>query len=200
MKITTIDLIRHGEPVGGKKYRGQSDDPLSERGWQQMWDAVGEHGPWQRVATSPLSRCADFAHALGKKWQIPVSEDARLMELGFGEWEGKTPQELMEQDPETLLRFWRDPLHFHPVGAEPLPEFAARIRAVWHTLVKEYKGEHVLVVAHAGVIRMVVAYVLGMPIDHIFRIQVRNCAVTRIHIEGEGLATLPSLVFHDGSL
>jgi len=30
---TTIDLLRHGEPVGGKRYRGQIDDPLSEKGW-----------------------------------------------------------------------------------------------------------------------------------------------------------------------
>ena len=33
---TTIDLIRHGEPVGGSKYRGQTDDPLSEKGWAQI--------------------------------------------------------------------------------------------------------------------------------------------------------------------
>ncbi len=41
MKITTIDLMRHGEPIGGKKYRGQSNDPLSGKGWEQMWAAVG---------------------------------------------------------------------------------------------------------------------------------------------------------------
>ena len=37
MSDTVIDLIRHGEPVGGRRYRGHIDDPLSERGWQQMW-------------------------------------------------------------------------------------------------------------------------------------------------------------------
>ena len=90
--------MRHGEPVGGKKYRGQSDDPLSAEGWEQMRAAVGEHHPWQHIATSPLARCAAFSHELAEKWQIPVSEDKRLMELGFGEWEGKTPQQLMEND------------------------------------------------------------------------------------------------------
>ena len=35
--VTTIDLIRHGEPVGGRRYRGgRMDDPLSEKGWAQM--------------------------------------------------------------------------------------------------------------------------------------------------------------------
>ncbi|MHB1590203.1 MAG: histidine phosphatase family protein [Sulfuricella sp.] len=42
MKSTTIDLIRHGEPVGGRRYRGRTDDPLSEKGWNQMWTAVGD--------------------------------------------------------------------------------------------------------------------------------------------------------------
>jgi len=50
------------------------------------------------------------------------------------------------------------------------------------------------------VIRMIMAYVLGMPMDHIFRIQVSNSGITRIHIEGEGLTALPSLVFHNGVL
>lgn len=198
MRITTIDLMRHGEPVGGRKYRGHTDDPLSEEGLREMWEAVGDFHGWERVVTSPLARCATFAHALSGRRQIPVSEDARLMEIGFGEWEGKTPQELLERDPDLLLRFWRDPLNNHPPGAEPLADFAARITAVWHALTREYKGQHVLVVTHAGVIRMVMSYVLGMPLDHLFRIQVSNASITRIHIEWEGQVSFPSLVFHDG--
>ena len=46
--ITTIDLIRHGEPVGGKKFRGSTDDPLSELGWQQMTAAVASTTEWER--------------------------------------------------------------------------------------------------------------------------------------------------------
>ena len=36
---TTIDLLRHGEPVGGRMLRGSTDHPLSETGWQQVTDA-----------------------------------------------------------------------------------------------------------------------------------------------------------------
>ncbi len=114
---TTIDLIRHGEPVGGKRYRGQIDDPLSEKGWQQMWVAVGEHHPWDVIVTSTLSRCRDFAEALGERHGIPVETDARLMEIGFGEWEGRTAAELLAEDPQRLQRFWSDPLNHTPPGA-----------------------------------------------------------------------------------
>lgn len=87
---TIIDLIRHGEPVGGRRYRGGTDDPLSEKGWNQMWTAVENYHGWQQIISSPLSRCAAFANALSAKLVIPVSIDDRLAELGYGEWEGKT--------------------------------------------------------------------------------------------------------------
>ncbi|MEW6253578.1 MAG: histidine phosphatase family protein, partial [Planctomycetota bacterium] len=61
---TLIDLMRHGEPVGGRRYRGQVDDPLSEKGWAQMRAAVGEAAPWHHVVSSPLLRCREFAETL----------------------------------------------------------------------------------------------------------------------------------------
>ena len=70
MSKTIIDLMRHGEPVGGRRYRGQTDDPLSEKGWQQMWDAAGEFRGWQHIVTSPLQRCAAFADALQVSYGI----------------------------------------------------------------------------------------------------------------------------------
>ena len=44
MPDTIVDLIRHGEPAGGQRYRGHRvDDPLTEKGWSQMWNSVGEY-------------------------------------------------------------------------------------------------------------------------------------------------------------
>ena len=67
MKNTIIDFIRHGEPVGGRAYRGHNiDDPLSEKGWQQMRTAVADHCPWSQLISSPLLRCKDFANELAE--------------------------------------------------------------------------------------------------------------------------------------
>lgn len=84
-----IDLIRHGEPVGGVLIRGQRDDPLSDTGWQQMWTAVDGMQNWQQIVTSPLSRCAEFARELGTRLNVPVEVEERFSEIGFGEWEGR---------------------------------------------------------------------------------------------------------------
>ena len=198
--ITTLDLIRHGEPVGGKRYRGQIDDPLSDKGWRQMREAVGEHMPWQHIISSPLSRCHAFATELAQKHNLPLSVDARFMEVKFGEWEGKTAEELKAKDPDIIARFRRDPIGQRPAGAEALEEFAARVGAAWQDMLGAHRGKHVLIVCHAGVIRMVLAHVLGMPLARTYFIDVPSAGLTRITVEGAGQDAVAQLRFHAGSL
>lgn len=197
---TTIDMLRHGEPVGGKKYRGQLDDPLSEKGWQQMREAVGDHCPWDLIVTSPLSRCHAFAIELAQRHERPLLVEPRLREIGFGAWEGKTATELLAEDDKLLAHFWSDPLHHTPPGAEPLSAFRDRIVAAWNDLLERHAGQHLLIVGHAGQMRMVIRHVLDMPLDRLFRLQVDNAAITRIQIDGSGDEAWPRLIFHNGSL
>jgi len=198
--FTTVDLIRHGEPVGGRKYRGQTDDPLSEKGWAQMWNAVGDYARWQRIVTSPLSRCQAFADALAEKRGIPVSVEARFKEINFGIWEGQTAAQLTAHDPDLLFDFRCDPVTHRPAGAELLADFHARVIAGWQAMLDAHCGEHLLVVCHAGVIRMVLASVLGMPVSNAYRIQVGSAALSRIVVEERHGQSLATLLFHDGAL
>jgi alpha-ribazole phosphatase/probable phosphoglycerate mutase len=198
--VTTIDLMRHGEPVGGKKYRGQIDDPLSEKGWHQMRNAIGEHCPWDVIVSSSLCRCADFAKELADKHALPLELDDRLVELGFGDWEGRTAEELKHQDPDCLHRFWSDPLNNRPTGAETLADFCTRVISAWADVTNTFRGKHILMVGHAGMIRMVVRHILDMPLDRLFRIQVPSASVTRIQIDHHSNGDLPRLIFHGGSL
>ncbi len=198
--ITTVDLIRHGEPVGGRKYRGQQDDPLSEKGWQQMRNAVADHCPWDIIITSPLSRCAEFASELSERHQRILKFEPQFKEIGFGDWEGKTAKDIQTETPGALESFWRDPINEKPPGAEPLPEFQKRIESAWNKLLDHYKGQNILVVCHAGVIRMSMQYVLGMPLEHVFRINVANAGITRMKIDHTSEKNYPQLVFHHGQL
>jgi alpha-ribazole phosphatase/probable phosphoglycerate mutase len=192
---TQIDFIRHGEPLGGKRYRGQIDDPLSETGWQQMWRAVGDAAPWQQIVTSPLARCQAFAAALAEHHGLPVTSDARLMEIGFGIWEGRTAEQLRAEDPQQIERFYQDPINARPQGAEPLAEFSSRVITGFNDLAGAYQGQQVLVVCHAGVMRAVVAHVLGAPLESIYRIDVAYAAITRVRFSRE---RPPTLVSHAG--
>lgn len=197
---TTIDLIRHGEPVGGRRYRGQIDDPLSDKGWTQMREAVGNHHPWDAIYSSTLSRCSEFASELAGRYGLPLEFDSRLMEIGFGSWEGRTATELMAEDPDTLNRFWSDPIRHRPEGAEPLSEFRDRVVSAWEQITAAELGRHVLIVGHAGMMRMIIRHVLDMPLENMFRIQVPNAGITRIQVDGQGEQAIPRLVFHAGRL
>jgi alpha-ribazole phosphatase len=190
---TLIDLLRHGEPVGGKRYRGGIDDPLSEGGWQQMWHAASGATPWERILTSPLQRCSAFAETLGQRLGVPVETEARFREIGFGAWEGRTGDELRQEDPGQLRRFYADPVAHRPPGAEPVADFVARVAAGMTAALGRHPGRHLLIVAHAGVIRAAIAQVLEMPPPAIFRIEVQNAALSRLRGPGERPA---ALLFH----
>ncbi|TAN47693.1 MAG: histidine phosphatase family protein [Methylococcaceae bacterium] len=198
-KTTVLDLLRHGEPVGGHRYRGKHDDPLSANGWQQMQAAVAEHHPWQAIVSSPLLRCRAFAEALSVRHNLPCLLDDRLMEIGFGDWEGLTADEVEQAQPGALLRFYADPITHAPLGAEPLTDFQRRIDAVWQDLLQCHAGRHVLVVCHAGVIRMMLALVLELPFSSLFRIKVSHGGMTRLQCDDDGNgAPYCQLLFHGG--
>jgi alpha-ribazole phosphatase/probable phosphoglycerate mutase len=182
---TRIDLLRHGEPVGGRRYRGQIDDALSERGWEQMWNAVGTEPEWQQIVSSPLQRCSAFAASLAERLALPLQLESRFMEVGFGEWEGKTRDELNRLVPGQIGRFYRDPVNNRPPGAEPLEEFADRVLDAFRGLLERFKGESILVVAHAGVIRVILAHTLNMPLSTMYRINVPNAGISRISTHPE---------------
>ncbi len=193
---TTIDLIRHGEPKGGTLFRGWQDDPLSDTGWSQMRSAVENRPTWDRIITSPLLRCSEFASELEQQSGKPCMVDPRLKELGFGDWEGADPAAVYEQMPEALGNFWKDPCAYPPPGGESMVLFQSRVEAAWQDLQILYPGEHLLVVAHGGVNRMIIGKVLGMPVANIFRMEIPYAGISRIKVD-EGI---PRLVFHCGQL
>lgn len=166
---TQIDVIRHGEPVGGRRYRGHGvDDPLTEKGWQQMWGAVADCSDWQHIASSPLSRCLDFAQQLSKKLKIGYSVDDRFKEIGFGTWEGLTPDEIIANDIDALKQFYKDPIRNRPEGAEPLELFSSRVWDAYEDISRKHVNEKVLIVGHAGVVRAITANILGMDLNHVY--------------------------------
>ncbi len=98
--ILHLDLLRHGETELGGGLRGSLDDALTAKGWERMRAAVIAQGPWDRLISSPLQRCARFADELAARLKVPVSLEKDLQELHFGAWEGQSAAALMETDAE----------------------------------------------------------------------------------------------------
>lgn len=177
-----VDLIRHGEPVGGARYRGSRDDPLSERGWQQMRSALHGRDDWQSIVSSPLSRCLDFATEVGQRLGLPVHVDDDLREVGFGAWEGLSRADVENLYPGAVEAFYQDPESSRPAGAEPLDLFRSRVVAAWERCLREHHRDRTLLVAHAGVIRAIITHLAGMRAADMYRLRISNAGVSRVII------------------
>jgi alpha-ribazole phosphatase len=182
-----LDLLRHGETELGGGLRGSLDDALTEKGWAQMRAAVVAGGPWDRLISSPLQRCARFAAELGEQLNLPVHLDKHLQELHFGAWEGQSAAALMETDAEALGLFWADPYAFTPPQGEPVSEFAARVLGAVARLHQAYAGERVLLISHGGVMRLLLAQARGLPREQLLNVEVAHASLFALSVEANGV-------------
>ena len=192
-----LDLIRHGEPVGGLRFRGLRDDPLTARGREQLWTAVGEER-WELIITSPLLRCQAFAEELGTARRIPVEVDPRFRELDFGDWEGLAPGEIADQ--AAVRRFWSDPVGNGPPGGESASALLERVNDGLQDWLNRGRGGRLLFVCHGGVIRAAIAGSLDLPLGSVMQgFQVPYACRTRLRVDHGPHGTLRCLTAHGAS-
>ncbi|MDH5425601.1 MAG: alpha-ribazole phosphatase family protein [Gammaproteobacteria bacterium] len=195
-----VDLLRHGEAEGQACFRGHTDDPLSSLGWQQMRAALQEYQT-DCVIYSPLKRCAEFARQWAQQQQHCAHEMAEFMEMNFGDWDGVSAEHIQVTHAHELNAFWHDPLNNTPPNGEKLLDFQQRIVAGWENLICEHSDKNVLLVTHGGVIRMIIAHVLSIPLSQLLSIECPLASMSRIRISfDEDEKQYASLVFHAGAV
>jgi len=187
--ILHLDLLRHGETELGGGLRGSLDDALTDKGWAQMREAVAQQGPWDRLVSSPLQRCARFAEELAVQSGLPIELDSNLQELHFGAWEGQSAAALMETDAEGLGLFWADPYRFTPPEGEPVSAFSDRVLGAVARLHQAYAGERVLLISHGGVMRLLLAQARGLPREQLLNVEVGHGGLFSLHVNAGGTLT-----------
>lgn len=187
-----IDFLRHGETLAGTGFNGITDVDLTDKGWQQMQRAV-EAGSHDLVITSPLQRCRRFAEDYARRQQLECISDTKLMEMDFGEWEARTPQQLLEEQPQQLKNFWRNPERHGAPGGEPLGVMAQRVQQAVQEIAQG-NTRHCLVVSHQGVIALALLQVLGAASASLRQLRIDHGSLSRIEIYAEP-ESKPSVVF-----
>lgn len=173
-EATRVVLVRHAateESARGRCY-GRLDVRLSPRGLRQaeaLAGALADH-PLAAVYASPLARAVDTARPIAAAQGLePALLDA-LVELDFGEVEGLRFDEIEAQRPE-LFRAWMDePARVRFPGGEGLADLRARALPAVEQIRARHEHEAVAVVAHGGVIRVVLAEALGLDDGAVFRL------------------------------
>lgn len=148
------------------------------------------------IYSSPIERTWETASAIGEKCGLePVSHDG-LLELDFGKWAGRTLRQLNQ------LKAWREvqvsPSTFRFPDGESF--VTAQHRAVLTTL--EVSGKHpkqtIVLVSHADIIKLILSFFLGQPLDQMQRLVISPGSVSIIE-QKSGFSPIVSGVNLGGS-
>ena len=160
-----ITLMRHGKVDGPAALYGHTDIALSSLGAMELQQSIAQvhrRNPVSQVISSPLIRCAIAAQEFAQQQQLPVQIIDDLKEMHFGAWDGIAFEQLDAQQWQQLNQFWETPAQAQAPGGESLQEFAARIINCWTKIADNTSAQHQLVLCHGGVIRILIAQLLGL--------------------------------------
>jgi probable phosphoglycerate mutase len=165
---TTLIMVRHGRTAlteGRKISGGDGENPdLSELGNKDASDValelsrVGVSGTFsflERPAVvihSPVKRAAQTATKIAQKLGAEQVELVDLREIGFGDWDGLTHEELFVGHEEHYQR-WRGSYEVAPPNGESLKDFDVRVNRSLDFILENFAGKTVVVVAHVMPIR-----------------------------------------------
>jgi len=183
-RVITIDLLRHGATEGGAIYRGTTDSALSAEGAVQMGQTVNEFSlasAWQKVFSSPLQRCSGFAQNYATAGNVPLVLDQNLIEIDFGDWEGRDVSAVWCDFPQQAEAFWRNPEDNPPPGGETIAELQSRVSGFLDRVITG-DDDNLLVVSHGGVIRGILATVLKLPPSSWSTLQLDHACLSRVQL------------------
>jgi alpha-ribazole phosphatase len=180
---TTVWLIRHGSTDGGSgRCCGRYDVRLSTDGVQQA-NAIAKRlagEPISHVYSSDLSRALDTARPIVEQQGLPLHTVKDLAEMNFGDLDGLTITEIRERYVDIFESWMTRPTSTRFPNGETFAQMRSRVLGALESILTRHSNETIVIVTHAGVIRLVLATALSMPADKIFRLAQDYGAINRI--------------------
>ena len=145
------------------RFAGATDVQLSDEGREQT-RRLAERLSREKITavySSPLGRTVETAQILAQPLGLEVQKRDGLREISHGRWEQMTRREVEQKFPEEAAEWEKDPYTFAPLGGESGLSVTARALPALIDIVRDHRGEHVLVVSHKGTIRLLLSSLLG---------------------------------------
>ena len=184
---TTLVLVRHAMTAStGRRLGGRTQTPLDERGRVQAEAASRRLAalPLRAVYSSPLPRALETAAILAAPHRLAVREDPGLLEIEYGRWTDRPLKPLARTKLWPVVQA-RPSLAGFPAG-ETIR--AAQLRAVdaVEAIVARHRRATVALVSHADVIKALVSFYLGQPLDLFQRLVVSPASATVLVLSADG--------------
>ncbi len=185
--MTTLVLVRHATTAAtGRRLGGRTQAPLDDNGRAQARAAAERLAdlPLKAVYASPLARTAETAEIVAAPHRLAVRHDDGLLEVEYGTWTDRPLKPLTRTKRWPVIQA-RPSLVTFPDGESIR---AAQLRAVdaLEAIVGRHPREAVAAVSHADVIKAVVAFYLGQPLDLFQRLVVNPASVTVLGLPAGG--------------
>jgi len=181
-----IYLLRHGQTEENRKgsYYGNLDISLNSIGINQGNEAKAffNNIKLDRVCISDKKRTLEMAKlAIGQK-EIEIVQDNRINETNFGDFEGKTYEEILLLYPEEC-KWWQDNWkEFVPPNGESYIKLCERVKSFMEDI-KKLEYDNILICAHSGVIRAIYCYIMDENIDLFWKFGCKNGDISIIKYE-----------------
>lgn len=172
-------MVRHGESHDNlNKVYSRDETNLTKKGIEQIEMAKEnlKDFSYKRVYYSPLVRTEETLKFL----ELEGIDDIRIRELDFGIFAGKNHEEVEEAFPEEFEMWNKDIYGYSIPEGESLLENYERLKDFLEDIIK--KDENVLLVTHAGVIRLIFSWVFDNP-EYFFKFKVTNGSINIVSIE-----------------
>jgi broad specificity phosphatase PhoE len=193
---TTVFLVRHGQANSNITgyYMGWSNEDLSEIGYTQARSLSSRLAslPIASVYSSPLQRTCTTATILAEPRGLEVETLDDLIEIRLGDWQGLHMDEVKQRWPELWQQSRTDPSELTMPNGESFPQVTERAIRGFDKIVAANQGKQVIVVSHEIVVKVLVAYALGVSNSIYRRFEINNASLSAIRvIDGKArLATL----------
>lgn len=183
-----VFLVRHGETDASAKGRcyGKLDVPLSLLGIQQIAQCAQLLAPLNPTAviSSPRVRALDSATAIASACSLSVSVNEQFAELDFGDFEGVRYEEVELNHPKFYADWMARPTEVNFPNGESYASMSARVVSGYEQLLTNGVNDKSVLVAHGGVIRIILAHVLVLAPEHVFRLDQSYSAISCLDYYG----------------
>jgi len=188
--VTRLILVRHGETEWNRveRFRGRADLPLNAAGLAQAEKTARcIRTRWQVMAVycSPLSRAVLTAQAIAAPFQLAPTPLQDLMDIDYGEWQGKSPEEVRSLWPDLLSAWYETPHTVRIPDGESLDGIRVRCGRTVRQVAARHQGNSVVVVGHTVINRVILLDILNLGNDRFWRIRQDTCAINEIEVEGD---------------